>query len=631
MTDLPTAASGQASPARRSQLATLSLGAVGVVYGDIGTSPLYAFREALRPAAADGVTEAEVFGVTSLLIWALILIVTLKYVLFLLRADNRGEGGMLALFALVETLPRWSASAFVLAIIGAALFFGDAIITPAISVLSAVEGLKLITPVFDDYVLPISVAILLALFLVQSRGTGPLARWFGPVTAVWFIAMALAGLVQIAAMPSVLQAINPAHAVAFLTEHGLVAFIVLGAVFLAVTGAEALYADLGHFGRRPIQIAWFALVFPALAINYLGQGALVLANPGAMDNPFFLLVPAWALPGMVVLATLATVIASQAVITGAFSMTRQAIQLGFLPRFQIRHTSATETGQIFLPVVNLLLLGGVLVLVVGFETSSALAAAYGIAVSGTMIVTTLLAYRMLNRVWRWHWALAGVVILPILLIEGAFFAANLLKVPEGGYVPLLLGIALVVMMWTWATGTRQIFERTRKMSVPLADFIPLVEKGSALRTPGLAVFLTSDPTSTPPALLHNLKHNGVLHEHILVVTVETADVPRVPDAERVTIERLSVRFERVRLRFGFMETPNVNRALGLCRKHGIDFEGKKKSFFLGRRKLVASPKVGMPVWQDHLYILMSRLAADPTDFYHLPRDRVVELGTQVAI
>lgn len=621
-------AEGQSGHART---AALTIGAVGVVYGDIGTSPLYAFREALRPAAADGLTAPEVLGVVSLLLWALILIVTLKYVLFLLRADNRGEGGILALVALVQSFPQRSGAVFFLGVAGAALFFGDAIITPAISVLSAVEGLKLVTPVFDPYILPISMVILGALFIVQSRGTGPLARWFGPVTALWFLAMGAAGLAQIVAVPSVLVAINPAYALAFLSEQGLVAFVVLGAVFLAVTGAEALYADLGHFGRGPIRIAWFALVFPALALNYLGQGALVLSDPAALEDPFFLLVPGWALPGMVLLATLATVIASQAVITGAFSMTRQAIQLGLLPRLAIRHTSATEAGQIFLPVVNLMLLVGVLLLVSEFRSSSALAAAYGIAVSGTMIVTTLLAYRMLHRVWRWHRALAGAVILPVLLIEGAFLAANLLKLPEGGYVPLAMGAFLGLMMWTWTVGTRQLFERSRREAVPLKDFIPRIEKGSALRTPGAAIFLTSDAGATPPALLHNLRHNGVLHEHIIVVTVETADIPRVPETERATIERLSERFERVRLRFGFMETPNVNRALGLCRKQGLDFEGRKSSFFLGRRKLVSSPDIGMPAWQDRLYILLSHLAADPSDFYRLPRDRVVELGSQVAV
>jgi KUP system potassium uptake protein len=609
----------------------LTVGAIGVVYGDIGTSPLYAFREALRPAAKDGLTATEVLGVVSLLLWALILVVTLKYVLFLLRADNRGEGGILALFARVQSIRPNAPMIFFLGVIGAALFFGDAMITPAISVLSAVEGVILVTPIFEPFVLPISIAIIVALVLFQNRGTGTLAHWFGPITALWFLAMGAAGFIQVIATPSILFAFNPVYAVRYLTDHGLVAIAVLGAVFLAVTGAEALYADLGHFGRRPIQIAWFTLVFPALAINYLGQGALVLSDPLATDDPFFLLVPSWALPGLVLLATLATVIASQAVITGAFSMTRQAIQLGLLPRFEIRHTSAIETGQIYLPVVNVLLLVGVLILVVEFQTSTALAAAYGIAVSGTMIVTTFLAYWMLVDVWHWRRAFALAAVVPVLTIEGAFFSANLLKVPDGGYVPVLLAAAIGLMMWTWATGTRQLFERSRKTSVALSEFIPSIEKSSAQRTRGVAVFLTSDPTAAPPALLHNLKHNGVLHEHIIVVTVETANVPRILDGERAIIERLSDRFERIRLRFGFMETPNVNRALGLCRKQGLDFEGRKTSFFLGRRKLIANPNVGMPAWQDRLYIFMSRLAIDPSDFYRLPRDRVVELGSQVVV
>ncbi|MEY8142405.1 potassium transporter Kup [Falsihalocynthiibacter sp. CO-5D18] len=616
---------------RPKRTAALTIGAVGIVYGDIGTSPLYAFREALRPAAADGLTQAEILGVVSLLLWALILIVTLKYVLFLLRADNHGEGGILSLVALVQKKPRRIGVAFVLGVSGAALFFGDAIITPAISVLSAVEGLKLVTPLFEPYVIPIAIGILLSLFMVQSRGTGPLARWFGPITAVWFLVMGAAGVAQIVENPSILWAFDPRFAMSFMTEHGKVAFIVLGAIFLAVTGAEALYADLGHFGRKPIQIAWFALVFPALVLNYLGQGALVLQTPSAVSDPFFLMVPSWALPGLVILATIATVIASQAVITGAFSMTRQAIHLGLLPRLMIRHTSTTETGQIFLPVINALLLVGVVILVLAFQTSTALAAAYGIAVSGTMIVTTALAYLMLHRVWGMPKAIAMVTLAPILLIETVFLAANLAKVPDGGYVPLLLGASLVIVMWTWARGTQQLFMQSRKTSVPLDDFIPRIEKSSALRAPGTAVFLTSDVAATPPALLHNLKHNHVLHEHIIVLTVETRDVPRVPENERAVIDRLSDRFERISLRFGFMETPNVNRALGTCRKQGLQFEGMKTTFFLGRRKLVAKADIGMPIWQDHLYIFMSRLAADPSDFYHLPRDRVVELGSQVAV
>ncbi|TFL16015.1 potassium transporter Kup [Jannaschia formosa] len=610
----------------------LTIGAVGVVYGDIGTSPLYALREALRPAAADGLAPAEVIGVVSLLLWALILIVTAKYVLFLLRTDNRGEGGVLALFALVQSGTRRGGLAlFVLAIAGAALFFGDAIITPAISVLSAVEGLKLVTPVVEPYVLPLTIVILTGLFAIQSRGTGPLARWFGPITALWFLAMGVLGIMQIVEAPAILAAFNPAFAAGFLAEHGLVAFFVLGAVFLAVTGAEALYADLGHFGRRPIQYAWFALVFPSLTLNYLGQGALVLSDPSALENPFFLLAPDWALLPLVILATVATVIASQAVITGAFSMTRQAVQLGLLPRFQIRHTSDRESGQIFLPGINLALLVGVLLLVLEFRTSSSMAAAYGIAVSGTMLVTTGLAMLMLRHVWSWSWPLVAAVVAPILLIEVAFLSANLLKIPEGGYVPLFLGGLIGMAMWTWSRGTRVLFQRSRAQAVPLDRFIRQIERGSVLHAPGTAVYLTSDPTSTPPALLHNLKHNHVLHDQIIVLTVETRDEPRVAAPERALIERIDDRFTRVTLRFGFMETPNVNRALGELRKEKLDFEGRKLSFYLGRRKIVASPTVGMPVWQDRVYILMSRLAADPSDFYHLPRDRVVEMGSQVTV
>lgn len=431
--------------------------------------------------------------------------------------------------------------------------------------------------------------------------------------------------------PGILAAFNPTFAAGFLLEHGLVAFFVLGAVFLAVTGAEALYADLGHFGRRPIQYAWFGLVFPALALNYLGQGALVLSDPAALENPFFLLAPDWALLPLVLLATVATVIASQAVITGAFSMTRQAVQLGLLPRFEIRHTSDRESGQIFLPAINAALLAGVLLLVLEFQSSSAMAAAYGIAVSGTMLVTTGLALLMLRRVRNWSLPLTVTFITPILLIELAFFSANLLKVPEGGYVPLLLGALIGVAMWTWSRGTRDLFVRSRDQAVELEQFARQIARGSALRAPGTAVYLTSDGKSAPPALLHNLKHNHVLHDQVIVLTVETTDQPRVSEAERAQIEQIDDRFTRVTLRFGFMETPNVNRALGHLRKDRLDFEGRKLSFFLGRRKIVASPTVGMPVWQDRLYILMSRLSADPSDFYHLPRDRVVEMGSQVAV
>ena len=626
-------AADAAAPARRAGLAALTLGAVGVVYGDIGTSPLYALREALRLAAADGVTRAEVLGVVSLLLWALILIVTLKYVLFLLRADNRGEGGILSLLALAQgTMGGRTAAVFALGVAGAALFFGDAIITPAISVLSAVEGLKLITPRFEPYVLPLAIVLLALLFLVQSRGTGVVAAWFGPITALWFLAMAAAGAIHIADDPGVLAALNPVHGAVFLGEHGLVGVLVLGAVFLAVTGAEALYADLGHFGRRPIQLAWFALVFPALALNYLGQGALVLADPAALDNPFFLLVPGWALPPMVLLATAATLIASQAVITGAYSLARQAVQLGLLPRLGMRHTSESLSGQIYVPVVNWLLLAGVLALVLLFEESGALASAYGIAVSGTMLITTVLAFLYLHGGRRWPLAAAALLVAPIVLVETGFFAANLLKFLDGGYVPVLIAGVVAIAMVTWVRGTALLFQRARRTVVPLETFIRSTATSDRIATvPGTAVFLTSDPAFAPPSLLHNLKHNKVLHTQIVVLTVVNVEAPRIDNAERVTIERLDARFARVAVRFGFMEDPNLSRALALCRRQGLKFDVMSTSFFLSRRKLLAEGRFGLPLWQDRVYIALASIAADPSEFYRLPRDRVVELGSQMAV
>lgn len=619
-------------PARSGRLAILTLGSIGVVYGDIGTSPIYAFREALRHVSGDGTTRAEVLGVVSLLLWALLLIVTLKYVLFLLRADNRGEGGILALLTLMQaSLGARTRVLLLLGLAGASLFFGDAIITPAISVLSAVEGLELALPGFAPYVLPVTAGILVALFAIQRGGTGAVAAWFGPVTTAWFLAIGTAGLLQVCQDPAILAAIDPRHAAGFLAEHRGVGVLVLGAVFLAVTGAEALYADLGHFGRAPIQLAWFGLVLPALALNYLGQGALVIAHPETAANPFFLMVRASVLLPFVALATAATVIAAQAVITGAFSLTRQAIQLGFLPRLQIRHTSAVRTGQIYLPAINWLLLSGVLALVVVFERSSALASAYGIAVTGTMLVTTVLVFLYLRHARRWPAVAAFLLCLPFLAAEGTFLAANLLKLPDGGYVPVLLAAGLMTAMWSWSRGTAMLMERARRQSVPLAGFADALSRSSAQTVPGTAVFLTSDPEATPPPLLHNLKHNHVLHEKIIVLTVVTAEAPRIPDDERARIEPLGDRIMRVALRFGFMETPNVSRALGLSRRQGLKFDVMKTSFFLGRRKLVADARVGMPLWQDRLYIALSRLAADPSDFYHLPRERVVELGSRMAV
>jgi KUP system potassium uptake protein len=612
----------------------LTLGSIGVVYGDIGTSPLYAFREAVTAAAGtDGIaTRAAVLGVLSLILWALVIVVTLKYVLILLRADNNGEGGTLTLMALAQRALGKSIGAVALfGIISAGLFYGDAVITPALSVLSAVEGLKLAIPAFDSYVAPLTVVILVALFAVQSRGTAKVATLFGPITLIWFIVLAVAGLWQIASDISVLAACNPLHGIRFLTNHGMIGLITLGAVFLAVTGAEALYADLGHFGRKPIQTAWIAIVLPSLALNYLGQGALVLANPKAIENPFFLLYPDWALLPMVVLATAATVIASQAVITGAYSLTRQAIQLGLLPRLEIRHTSETQAGQIYMPRVNTLLLIGVLLLVGLFRSSSALASAYGIAVSGTMVVTATMAFVVITKDWRWSPWMAAALIGPFLLLDITFFGANLLKIFEGGWVPLAFGGVVMAVMYTWRRGSRLLFEKTRRLETPLDGLVAMLEKKPPQRVPGTAVFLTSDPRSAPTALMHSLKHYKVLHEKNVILTIETAPTPRVDSAERVRIEPVGETFSRVLIRFGYMETPNVPKALAIARKLGWHFDIMSTSFFLSRRLLKPAAHSGMPRWQDRLFIALARSANDATDYFQIPTNRVVEVGTQVTI
>jgi KUP system potassium uptake protein len=617
------------------KFAGLLLGAVGVVYGDIGTSPLYAFREALRPFSHDGVTHNEIIGLISLMIWTLTIIVTFKYVLFLLRADNEGEGGTLSLLALLMKKTSRHATVFFFAgIIGAALFIGDAMITPALSVLSALEGLKLVTPIFTPYVLPAAIAIMLVLFLVQSVGTASVSKLFGPITLVWFIVMGLGGLIHLADDPAIFAALNPLYAFDFITHAGLVGLVVLGAVFLTVTGAEALYADLGHFGRKPIQAAWFAVVFPSLALNYLGQGGLVLANPAAISDPFFLMFPEWALLPVVILATAATIIASQAVITGAFSLARQAIHLGFLPRLEISFTSASNTGQIYVPAVNMALLLGVLALIFMFGSSEALATAYGISVTGAMVVTTILSFQFLRVVWGWNVLTAAAVLLPLLILESVFLGANLLKIHDGGYVPVLIAGALMIMMWTWKKGTNLVRQRAAGNEIPLLPFIASIERKSdhaPVQVPGTAIFLSSLTDVTPGVLLHNLKHNRVLHARNVILSIKTAPRPYVPDSDRVTIERLSDRFSRIELLFGFMEDQNVTKALPLCRKAGFDFEIMSTSFYLGRRKLVGDPNTGLPAWQDRLFIAMSSFAIDPSDYFQLPSNRVVELGEQMVI
>ncbi|MCA6108216.1 potassium transporter Kup [Bradyrhizobium cenepequi] len=611
----------------------LTLGSIGVVFGDIGTSPLYAFREAVAGAThGQPVSRIIVLGVLSLILWALFIVVTSKYVLLLLRADNNGEGGTLSLMALGQrAMGRRSWLLLALGVVGASMFIGDSMITPAISVLSAVEGLKLATPALQHYVVPVTIFILIVLFSVQRIGTALVASAFGPVMVVWFATLAVMGLVHIRDDPSVLAAINPYYALQFLLTHGTIGLVTLGAVFLAVTGGEALYADLGHFGRKPIQSGWLFFVLPSLLLNYFGQGALVLADPSAIENSFYRMVPDFLLLPLVVLATAATVIASQAVITGAYSLVRQAVQLGLLPRFEVRYTSESHAGQIYLPRVNRLLLIGVLLLVLLFHTSSGLASAYGIAVSTTMVVDGIMGFVVIWKLWNWRVATAAAVIVPLVVVDMTFLSANLLKLFEGAWVPLLFGIAMTVMIWTWRRGVGILLTKTRRIEVPLDDLIKSLEKRPPHIVKGTAVFLTSDPGFVPTALLHNLKHNKVLHEHNVILTIETAQTPRVDLSERVHMERVSDKFSKVRLRFGFMESPNVPKALVIARKLGWQFDIMATSFFVSRRSLKPAAQSGMPLWQDHLFIAMSRSANDATDYFQIPTGRVVEVGTQVTI
>ena len=631
--DIGEALAGQGIPASNANILALTLGSIGVVFGDIGTSPLYAFREAVHAAQHGGpLTREIVLGVLSMILWSLILVVTVKYVLILLRADNNGEGGTLSLAALaMRAIGRRTTLVFVLGMIGAAMFLGDSFITPAISVLSAVEGLKLAAPGLEHYVIPITIVILVALFAVQSIGTARVASFFGPITVTWFVAIATLGALHIFDDPGVLHAINPYYAVHFMLNHGAVALVTLGLVFLAVTGGEALYADLGHFGRKPIRLAWFGLVMPALLINYFGQGALVLADPAAIENSFYRLVPDSLLIPMVVLATLATVIASQAVITGAYSLVQQAIQLGFLPRVAIVHTSEDQYGQIYIPRVNFILLIGVVLLVLLFRSSSALASAYGIAVATTMIVDGVLGFLVIWKLWKWKWWQAALLIIPLVAIDSTFLAANMLKLLEGAWVPLLFAAFMVLMMWTWRRGTRILANKSRRTEVPLESLLRNLEKRPPHRVPGTAVFLTSDPESAPTALMHNLKHNKILHEHNVILTIVTADTPRVPEEDRVIMTPVSPHFSKVTLNFGYMEQPNVPKALAIARKQGWSFDIMSTSFFLSRRALKPSPQSGMPMWQDRLFIGLAKSASDATDFFQIPTGRVVEVGTQVTI
>jgi KUP system potassium uptake protein len=609
----------------------LTLGSIGVVFGDIGTSPLYALQTALGQFKGP-LGPPEVVGVVSLIIWALLIVVTAKYVLFLMQADNKGEGGILSLKALAQrALGQKTIIAFLLGVAGSALFSGDAMITPAISVLSALEGLKQVNSSLTPYILPATIVILVMLFAAQSRGTARVAAFFSPIMVVFFAVNAVLGIVHVASDWRILEALSPIPGVGFLHARGAVGFVVLGSVFLAVTGAEALYADMGHFGRKPIQAAWLFIVLPALICNYLGQGALILNDPKAVENPFYLMAPSWGLAPLVVLSTAATVIASQAVITGAYSLASQAIQLGLLPRLEIIHTSSTQEGQIFIPRVTRVLLFGVLGLVLLFRSSDNLANAYGIAVSGTMVATTSLAFFVVWKLWRWPLWAALVLTGAFLSIDVGFFIANLYKVVDGGWVPLGLGVAMFVLMWTWSRGSVILLARTHRDSIPMLDLIKMLERSKPVRVPGTAVFLTNDPTSAPSSLMHNLKHNKVLHERVVLLNVRTETTPRVPLSNRYEMKSLSPDFMLVTLHFGYMEQPHIPRALAAMRKAGLKFDIMTTSFFLGRRTLKTAPNSGMPQWQDKLFIAMTKQAASAPDFFNLPSDRVVELGAQMKV
>ena len=629
---------------RRQGFFGLALGSIGVVFGDIGTSPLYAFHDALAQANKGEVGPNAIIGVVSLALWALILVVTVKYVTVIMRADNKGEGGILSLMALAQhALGGRTGWVFFLGVCGAALFYGDALITPSISVLSAIEGLRSIPSIGSHVTLAVvlitSLVILVGLFVGQSRGTARVANLFGPICLVWLVSIAGLGVMAFLHQPRILLALNPWTGANFLLHHGMVGFFVLGSVFLTVTGAEALYADMGHFGRWPIQAAWLFLVLPCLFLNYLGQGAFALTTLAAQHghiggdhNWFYEMAPAVVRAPLVILATLATIIASQAVITGSYSMTSQAIQLGLLPRLEVRQTSATHAGQIYMPQVNLMLAIGVLVLVAIFKTSGSLAMAYGIAVSGTMAVTTSLAFIVMWKLWKWPLILATAIAAPLVALDLVFLSANLMRIFEGGFVPVLLGAGMFVVMYTWVRGTNLLAAKTSRESPPLREFVKLLTDRQYHRVKGTAVFLTSDVERTPAALLHNLKHNQILHEQNIIMTVRTADTPRVPLSERLKVETINEGFKTAVATFGYMETPNVPEALRQGRTQGLAYSHMPTSFFLGRRTVVRAERHGlMPRWQDKLFIVLMKNAAAPTDFFHIPAGRVVEMGSQITV
>jgi KUP system potassium uptake protein len=622
----------------RNRLLPLTLTALGVVYGDIGTSPLYAMRECFFGTHSVPPTHDNVLGVLSLIIYSLLLVISIKYVAIVMRADNHGEGGILALTALIPRRGGAHAASsrlavgrpvlIALGIFGTALLYGDGMITPAISVLGAIEGLEVVTPVFGPYVVPITVTILVALFAIQRFGTHRVGGLFGPIVIVWFVSIATLGIVWIVRAPAVLGAFDPRHALTFFGDNGFAGFAVLGAVFLVVTGGEALYADMGHFGRKPIRLAWFALVLPALLLNYFGQGALLLLNPTA-DAPFFQLAPSWALLPLVGIATAAAIIASQALISGSFSITRQAIQLGLAPRLDVEHTSASEIGQIYVPQVNWALMVATVVIVLGFRSSGAVAAAYGIAVTLTMIITVLLLYVVMTEVWHWSKPLAVAVVALFLFIDVSFFGANALKVLQGGWVTLAVAVLLFTLMTTWKTGRRLVAERLTARAIPLEEFIAMVSEARPVRVPGTAVFMTAQPIGTPPALAHNLRHNKVLHEHVVVLTVSTAQQPHVAPDDRISIETLGHDVFNVRVQYGFMEDPDVPAALKQACEQGLPIDTHDLTYFLGRETIIVTRRKGMAIWREKLFVLMARNAVRATAFFRLPPERVVELGVQV--
>jgi KUP system potassium uptake protein len=624
-----------AQPAGQRRTAALTLAALGVVFGDIGTSPLYTVKECFSEFTGLQPTHDNVIGILSLITWALIVIVTLKYVVVVMRADNRGEGGVLALMALVSRepaiTPRRRRFYLMIGVLGAALFYGDCLLTPAISVLSAVEGLKVATPALEAVVLPISIGVLVALFAVQRFGTAGVGSWFGPITLVWFIVLFVLGLRQIVEAPQVLWAFLPHHALSFALHHGMATLFALGAVTLAVTGAEALYADMGHFGRTPIRRAWLWLVLPALLANYYGQGALLLTDPGAIDNPFFRLAPEWALYPLVALATAATIIASQATISGAFSMAQQSTLLGLSARIRIDHTSESDFGQIYVPAVNWLLLAGVIALVMFFKSSTNLAAAYGIAVTGTMLVTAILVFALAVRGWKWPWLFAIPVFAVFLLVDATLLTANMLKFHEGGWVPIAIAVAIFATMWTWMKGRAAAVEREKEGTLPIEELIGSISPGRVHRPQGTAVYLTSLLESAPGCLLHNLKHNEVLHEHVVLLTIEVADEPYVAPEQRAEVSHLGKGVHRVVLHYGFMEQPEVPRDLAPLTDRGIPFDPMRTSYFIGRNSYVGAARPLLPRWQQQLFLVLARFAVSAADFFGLPASRTVELGSRIEI